>query len=136
MLNNPPATKQNNGIEANRRTLVFAALKLLFYILLLAYTQSKIILLKEDATIYGGKNQIVAWFWCLSALSLGMIFDASFVLQRNKQSESVEKRQGIMGALLQVLMLPLSPTWVPRWIILIATIGIVISALSLLTEIF
>jgi hypothetical protein len=135
MLINLPATK-NSWIEANRLTLVFAALKLILYILLLAYTLSKNILLTEDITIYSGKNQIVACYWCLSALSLGMIFDASFVLGRNKQSESAGKRRGIIGVLLQVLMLPLSPTRIPRWIIIAATLGIVVSSMFFLAEIF
>jgi hypothetical protein len=126
---------QSPGIEADKRTLILASIKLLLYIVLLSYCLSEFLLLTEDPTVYVGKTQFIAWYASMSAFSLGMILDASLVLASRKQSAMAGTRRGSRGMLLQAFVLPLSPALPPRWVMLGSAAGMALSALSLLTEI-
>ena len=123
-------------VVAARGTLIIASLRLLLFILILSYSLSRILLLSEDATLYAGKNPLIAGCIGLSVLSLGMFIDASIVLGRSKQSAAAGRRRGIAGTVLQAVMLPLSPSLFPRIILVAASAGMAICVFWFFVEIF
>jgi len=135
MLKNLLAVK-SPGIEAEKRTLVLASLKLLLFILLLSFCLGKIVLLTLDSTLYGVKGEFVALFWCISVFALGMILDASCVLGKQQQSAAAGKRRGIAGTLLQLFVLIISPVRFPGFLSVIAAAGMLWILVSLLAVMF
>lgn len=127
---------QSRGIEAEKRTLAIASLKLILFILVLSFCLSEILLLTGDNTAYGGKAQFIAWWYCLSAYSLGMILDASYILGKKKQNAAAGQRRGIAGTLLPLLVMSLSPLWLLSLVTIIAALGMIGSILSFLTVMF
>ena len=127
---------QSTGIEAEKRTLVIASMKLLLFILLLSFCLSEILFLTGDNMISGGKAQSIAWYCFVSMFSLGMILDASFVLGKKKQSAAAGKRRGMVGTHLQMFVLILSPMRFLGLVTIAAVAGMIGSAISLLTVIF
>ena len=127
---------QSPSIEAEKRTLVIASLKLLLFIILLSICLTEILLLTGDNIVYGGKEQTIAWYCFISMFSLGMILDASYVLGKKKQSAAAGKQRGIAGTFLQVFVLRLSPIRFLSLVTIAAIAGMIGSAISLLTVIF
>jgi hypothetical protein len=123
---------QAQGIEAEKRTLVIASLKLLLFIFLISFSLSEILLLMGDNAVYAGKEQFIAWYCCLFVFSLGMIVDASYVLVKNKQSAVAGKLRGIVGTLLAMFVLILSPLRFLGLVITAAAMGMLWTAISLL----
>jgi hypothetical protein len=127
---------QSQAIEAEKRTLVIAALKLVLFFLLLSLCLTEIILSTGDSLLYAGKDQSVAWYWFLSLYSLGMILDASYVLGKKTQSSIAGNRRGIAVTLLQMLVMTISPMRLFNLVTLAAVLGMIGCVISFLTVIF
>jgi hypothetical protein len=127
---------QSPGVEAGKRTLALASLKLLLFISVLSFCLSKIVLLNLDSAIYEAKGEFVAWYCSVALFSLGMILDASYVLGKKIQSAAADKRRGIAGIFLQLLVLIVSPLRLLGLVTIIAAAGMMGSVISLLAVIF
>ncbi len=127
---------QSQAIEADRRVLVIASLKLVLFIFLLSLCLTEILLITGDYLLYTGKDQSIAWYWFLSMYSLGMILDASYVLGKKTQSSVVGNRRGIAGTLLQMFALIISPMRLFNLVPLAAVLGMIGCVISFLAVIF
>jgi hypothetical protein len=127
---------QSQAIEAEKRTLVLASLKLVLFLFLSSFCLTEILLITGDNLLYAGKDQSVVWYWFLSLYSLGMILDASYVLGKKTQSSVVGKRRGIAGTLLQMFALTISPMRLINLVSLSAVLGMIGCVVSFLAVIF
>lgn len=127
---------QSQAIEAEKRTLIIASLKLVLFFILLSFCLTEILLITGDSLLYTGKDQSVAWYWFLSLYSLGMILDASYVLGKKTQTPVVGNRRGIAGTLLQLFVLTISPMRFFNLVSLAAVMGMIGCAISFLAVIF
>jgi hypothetical protein len=127
---------RSRGIPAEKRTLIIASLKLILFVLILSFSFSEIILLTGDNAVYGGKKEFIAWHCGVAVFSLGMIVDASWVLRTNRQSTTAGKRRGAAGVLLDTMIMILSPVRFLWLVIIVTATVLLLTAISLLANIF